>query len=342
MNYPHYSLFRWYLGWVGNKTAEKTYREKKMDEKEQSLVETYSRELAACGNKERDVKNQIYGIKSFLAWLDSLGGDLKSIDEELAWTYQGYLLEKPHNRSGGQRAKTTVEADMHKLVRFGDWLVKTGYWPCNPWRAVDLARGVKNPPIGLMKEKELGRYLEALMDWEGEEDLRNRMWAYRVHVMAEVQYATGLRMGELGALTETELDLERFEIRVRDGKGGKDRVCYLTIWAADVLREYLKMRHLVVKGGELRNRYLFGPKGENLCRAYNIRLNQVAARLGFGRFYNHKFRHQLGYHLLRSGCPIRSIQGILGHDSIRSTEIYTKVDAEDIRGVLDTHHPRSS
>jgi site-specific recombinase XerD len=180
------------------------------------------------------------------------------------------------------------------------------------------------------------------MDWEAEPDTRNHGWAYRVHVMAEVQYATGLRMGELGALTEADLDLDRFEIRVRDGKGGKDRVCYLTIWAADLLREYLKLRPLVVKGGELRNRFLFGPKGESLARAYNIRLNQVAAGLELGRWYNHKFRHALGYHLLRAGCPIRSIQGILGHDSIRSTEIYTKVDAEDIRGVLDSHHPRAS
>jgi integrase/recombinase XerC len=206
---------------------------------------------------------------------------------------------------------------------------------------VDLVRGVKNPPLGIWKEDQVGRYLDVLADWEAEPDVRNQMWAYRVHVMAEVQYATGLRMSELGALTEADLDLERFEIRVRDGKGGKDRVCYLTIWAADLLREYLKIRPLVVKGGEKRNRYLFGPKGESLARAYNIRLNAVAKKLEMGRWHNHLWRHALGYHLLRAGCPIRSIQGILGHEKIASTQVYTKVDAEDVRGVLDAHHPRA-
>jgi site-specific recombinase XerD len=59
---------------------------------------------------------------------------------------------------------------------------------------------------------------------------------------------------------------------------------------------------------------MFGPRG-----------------LGIGRWYNHKFRHALGYHLLRSGCSLRYIQGILGHEKIRTTEIYTKVDSEDVR-----------
>jgi site-specific recombinase XerD len=305
------------------------------------LAEDWGTELAASGVKPRECYNQVLGVRNFLKWLSAVGGALASFDEELAWAYQGYCLEKPHYRNAAPRSHVSVESQMLKARSFGDWLVKTGYWPTNPLRAVDLVRGVKNPPLGIWKEDQVGRYLDVLADWEAEPDVRNQMWAYRVHVMAEVQYATGLRMSELGALTEADLDLERFEIRVRDGKGGKDRVCYLTIWAADLLREYLKIRPLVVKGGEKRNRYLFGPKGESLARAYNIRLNAVAKKLEMGRWHNHLWRHALGYHLLRAGCPIRSIQGILGHEKIASTQVYTKVDAEDVRGVLDAHHPRA-
>ncbi len=306
------------------------------------LINRWREELRVSGLKEKYIPAHCYVVTQFVAWLSTLGEDLSSLTEEVCWEYQGYLLEKKNCRTGAKLRTTTVEASLYRVRRFLDYLVEAGFAATNPFRAVDFVKAARNPPIGLLREEELGEFLDALADWEREVDVRNRMWAYRAHVMAETQYATGLRMSELGNLQSSDLDLERFEVRVRDGKGGKDRVAYLTLYAAAVLREYLGMRHLVVKGGEKRNRFLFGPAGENLVRAYNKHLNVSSASLGFGRFYNHKFRHELGYHLLRAGCPIRSIQGILGHDALSSTEIYTKVDAEDVREVLDACHPRSS
>jgi len=325
---------------VGNKTAGETQTDRPLQD-DHALLSQWAFELTAGGARPRDVYNHQRGVQIFVTWLSSIGSSLAAVDEPLVWAFQGYLLEKPHQRYDRQRTRATVAADMYRLRRFGDWLAQRGYWSCNHVRAVAIVKSPENPPLGLLKEDALGSFLDALMQWDRDTDVRNQMWAYRVHVMAEVQYATGLRMSELAALTEADLDLERFEVRVRNGKGGKDRVCYLTIWAADILRLYLSMRVLVIKGGAERNPYVFGPKGSSVCRAYNKRLNTVAHELGFGRWYNHQFRHALGYHLLRAGCPLRSIQSILGHDCMRSTELYTKVDAEDLRGVLDTCHPRS-
>ena len=72
----------------------------------------------------------------------------------------------------------------------------------------------------------------------------------------------------------------------------------------------------------------------------NTFLNKESERLGFGKFSSHNFRHAVGYHLLKNGCDIRHIQSILGHKKLSSTQIYTKVDKEDLRSVIDKYHPR--
>ena len=72
----------------------------------------------------------------------------------------------------------------------------------------------------------------------------------------------------------------------------------------------------------------------------NTILNKESKRLGFGHFSSHNFRHAVGYHLLRAGCDIRYIQSILGHKKLSSTQIYTRVDKEDLRRIIDKYHPR--
>jgi site-specific recombinase XerD len=170
---------------------------------------------------------------------------------------------------------------------------------------------------------------------------RAQMTSFRFYVIAELQYATGLRAGEVADLEEGDLDLRSLEVRVRAGKGGKDRIVFLTHWAAELLHEFLGLRQLIVRGAETTKR-LFGLDQSTITTSYNAWLNVRAQRVGIDRWYNHKFRHALGYHLLRSGCSLRYIQGILGHEKIRTTEIYTKVDSEDVREVLDAYHPRGA
>ena len=77
-----------------------------------------------------------------------------------------------------------------------------------------------------------------------------------------------------------------------------------------------------------------------LIEKLNNFLNKESEKLGLGHFSSHNFRHALGYHLLRSGCDIRYIQGILGHKELNTTQIYTKVDKDDLKEVLEQYHPR--
>jgi site-specific recombinase XerD len=279
-------------------------------------------------------------LMQFVRYVEDAGVSFDQVDAQVLWEYQGEFLERINPQTGRPVKKSTVESGLSSIRSFGDFLVQEGVWFTNPAKAVDIVRGVKNPPIDMIKEEMMGRFMEELGQWWRDPDIRQQRAHLRYYVMAELQYASGLRLNELGNLTKEDIDLERLLITVREGKGGKDRVAYLNHWTADLLREYLKVRHLLFMGGEGKNPTLFGAKMDNLCRAYNKHLNKVARGLGIDRWYNHKFRHALGYHLLRSGCPLRQIQGILGHEKIQSTEVYTKVDSEDVREVLDECHPR--
>jgi integrase/recombinase XerD len=72
----------------------------------------------------------------------------------------------------------------------------------------------------------------------------------------------------------------------------------------------------------------------------NAELAKAVKKLSMKRITSHVFRHAFGFHMLRAGCDIRHIQAFLGHESLSSTEVYTKVEKEDLKRVIDTYHPR--
>jgi site-specific recombinase XerD len=156
-------------------------------------------------------------------------------------------------------------------------------------------------------------------------------------------YSTGMRISEAAGLTVSDIDFRRSLVTVREGKGGISRVCFLSEYAREVLRMYVdEMRQALESEWNERNgELLFGVRWHSLIMIMNKKLLETAKKLGLPKVTNHMFRHAVGYHLLRAGCPIRHIQEILGHKAIKNTEIYTKVDKEDLKAVLDKYHPRT-
>ena len=88
------------------------------------------------------------------------------------------------------------------------------------------------------------------------------------------------------------------------------------------------------------DRLLFGTGWARFGKAVNAQLAQACASCGLPVMRSHGFRHAVGFHLLRAGCNIRHIQSILGHRRLRNTEVYTKVEKEDLKQVVDACHPR--
>jgi integrase/recombinase XerC len=258
-----------------------------------------------------------------------------------AAAYQAWLLEA----SGMSRR--TITGYLHAAALFYDYLQRAELAIGNPFRAIRLVKEEKVLPRNILKEEEMERLLSELAQCAARDALRpaellaasdapprEAKSAYRLHVLAELLYASGLRIAEAAGLTPDDIDLRRAVVTVREGKGGRSRVAYLNDYAKEVLRVYLE--HWEALYG--RTGLLFGVK--RLTEQTNEQLAAACERLGLPRVTNHGFRHALGYHLLRSGCPLRYIQEILGHRSIGDTELYAKVDKESLRKVVDACHPR--
>jgi site-specific recombinase XerD len=226
--------------------------------------------------------------------------------------------------------------------RLFSYLVLTGKRNTNPFEAVVPPRLPEHISRNVLTEAQMGRLLDTLGRFEGEGKSREGLGRYRFHVVAEFLYATGLRIAEAAALVPANIDAEQRRVYVAEGKGGKGRTAFMTGYAAGVMERYLARGRPAVLGGFSR-RYggtVFGAHPQRLMAVVNRGLEGACTALGLPVITSHGFRHSLGTHLLHAGCDMRHIQGILGHEALATTQVYTKVYTDDLRRSLDAFHPR--
>jgi site-specific recombinase XerD len=171
------------------------------------------------------------------------------------------------------------------------------------------------------KSAEVEAALEEL-DGSGPLALRNR-------ALVELVYSAGLRSAEAVGLELADVDFDREQLHVR-GKGGKERVVPLGEEAAHLLARYLhEARPQLARGAE--NALFLSIRGKSLDTST---LRRVFA-------HPHRLRHAFATHLLEGGADLRTIQELLGHSSLSTTQLYSHVDARRLRRVYDRAHPRS-
>ena len=143
-------------------------------------------------------------------------------------------------------------------------------------------------------------------------------------------YSAGLRSAEAVGLDLGDVDFEQETVHVRNGKGGKDRVVPLGEEAAHWLARYLRdARPKLARGAE--NALFISARGR--------RLDTSTVRRTFS--HPHRLRHAFATHLLEGGADLRTIQELLGHSSLSTTQVYSHVDGKRLRRVYDRAHPRS-
>ncbi|HWQ54784.1 MAG TPA: site-specific tyrosine recombinase XerD [Bryobacteraceae bacterium] len=170
----------------------------------------------------------------------------------------------------------------------------------------------------------------------------DRPVALRDRAMLELLYATGLRVSELCGVGLQDLDMEMGLLRVT-GKGNKQRIVPVGKAALEAVRHYLELGRgkLLKKRG---SRYLFvTARGGGLTRqAFWKLLGNYGRKAGiFDGLTPHVIRHSFATHLLERGADLRSVQTMLGHADISTTQIYTHVMRSKLRRTLDEHHPRA-
>jgi integrase/recombinase XerD len=309
----------------------------KMKREHEKLFEQYLAEELLAGHTIQGFKSIRQGVKKVVCDLEKHVDSLLDVRLTDAAELQARLLESGLSR-------TSVLFLLYSASSFYGFLKRKHLVPSNPFSDMKKVRREKKLPKTLLKEPEMDRLLSELADFNSPEKLVDRAKLYRVHLACELMYATGMRAAEVSAMKAEDVDFERRIVNVEQGKGGVKRIAFLSEYAAAVLGIYVeRMRPLALsEQHRTSHELLFGVRWSSFSECINSTLRRVTAALGLPKVTCHHFRHALGYHLLRAGCSVRYIQDILGHKNIRSTEIYTKVDKEDLKNVIDKFHPRSS
>ncbi|MFT7679079.1 MAG: integrase/recombinase XerD [Planctomycetota bacterium] len=215
---------------------------------------------------------------------------------------------------------------------------------CRFWVAEGLA---PRDPTALLPAPRLARVLPEVRTAEEVDRLlaapEGDGWlAQRDRALLEMLYASGARVSEAVGLRTDALEPGLRGVRLH-GKGDKQRLVPLGVRAADALQIWLREgRPQVVPAGRREAAVFVSRAGRPLGRADAWRRVQVAAgKAGLlGKLSPHTLRHSFATHLIEGGADLRAVQEMLGHASIRTTELYTHLDAEHVRGVHRLYHPR--
>jgi integrase/recombinase XerD len=288
----------------------------------------------------KDFTNLKSYLKPFFKYLEIIGKEPEDISLKEAQEFQTYISTLKKEDESFHYASLSVATIMSITLRFYNYLRETGRAYKNPFLGVKRIRLERKLPRNIPDEEKMNKMLKIVAGFWKQEKMREKRMYYKSHVMAELMYASGMRIGEVLSLKEDDIDYERKVIHIRSGKGGKERYAYLNEYAAQVLKIYVsEMRELVIRNKK--SGRLFGVKDSTTISAtFHRVLKAAATACEIGRFPSHNFRHTLGYHLLKRGCDMRYIQLILGHADMNTTTIYTKVSKEDLKRELDTYHPR--
>jgi integrase/recombinase XerD len=233
----------------------------------------------------------------------------------------------------GARSQARMLVAVRGLFR---WLRREAIVSSDPCRAVALPRFARRLPQLLTRGE-----VEALLVAPGEDG----SLALRDRALLELMYATGCRISEALDLRLPELHLDQSLCRVT-GKGDKQRLVPLHDAAVVALRAYLDAGRaaLCVSRPAAAVPWVFVSKrGRRLSRqAAWVRLRHHAVQAGITRPISpHKLRHSFATHLLEGGADLRSVQTLLGHADISTTQVYTHVSDAHVRAAYDKHHPRA-
>lgn len=231
-------------------------------------------------------------------------------------------------------AAATIARKLAAIKAFYRFMTAEGYMDANPAEVVEAGtKGIKLPRV--LSEDEVVRLLNQ-PDITTAEGFRDR-------TMLEVLYATGMRVSELINLTLERVDLKMKYI-IAFGKGSKERIVPLGSVAAEFLQQYLeKVRPKLTHAGRNTNIVFLAFGGHELTRQ---RFWQIIHAYGRKANINkaltpHILRHSFATHLLDNGADLRSVQELLGHSDISTTQIYTHLTNKRLRDIYAKAHPRA-
>lgn len=285
-------------------------------------------EKGASANTIAAYRNDIQQFSGFTSGRRN-GKGWASIDRAVVLEYMMDLQRKKY-------AEATVARKVAAVKSFFGFLTAEGLIPSDPTESLSSPRVGKPLPKPISPEQ-VDELLEQPLRRDTPEAKRDR-------AMLELLYATGMRVSELVALNLESAVLRADAAYVRCmGKGAKERAIPIHEQAAQRVQEYLDdARPFLVRKGEEKALFV-NRRGERLTRqGFWLILKSYAKSANISAHVTpHTLRHSFATHMLKGGAPLRSVQELLGHANISTTQVYTQLTTDHVREVYERAHPRA-
>ena len=304
-----------------------------MSENFEKLIAAFTRHLEV----ERSLS--VHTIRAYIGDLESLLNHLETIGvTDISQLELVHLRSWLANQQVKGGARTTLSRRAVSVRLFTKWAVKNKYLAKDVAATLATPKGHRTLPE-VLDIADAKTAMDSLATRASEEETPISL---RDVAMVELLYATGARVAELCGLEVSDIDYDRQTIRVL-GKGNKERTIPLGNPAIKALNVWLKEGRDSIKNSLSGNAVFLGARGKRIDQrtVRTVVYNALQAIEGIERMGPHALRHSAATHLLEGGADLRTVQEILGHASLATTQIYTHVSTERLQKAFKQAHPRA-
>jgi len=296
------------------------------------LVPTFLKHIKVIGRSERTVKGAMYDLRPFIRFLNKERiFNIEDLTPDVMAEYQQELAF--HLTAKGTLLTLRSQAQLLGVVKgFTRFLKEKDYLIYDPGENIKLPRKPKSLPKVILSKADVKRLISA-------PDMHTNK-GYRDRIILEILYDTAIRRAELGNIKLSDLDLISGFIHIH-GKGNKDRVVPLSGRVCEMAKNYiLAVRPFFVHGKDgghlIVNRWGKQMSGTSIWSV--VKRSTYLAGIK-KNVTTHTLRHTCATHMLKNGAPVRHLQEMLGHESLETTQIYTRVTINDLKEIHAKYHP---
>ena len=297
-----------------------------MQSESKLLIETFLDSLWLEKNlSQNTLESYKNDLNKFRNFLEKNNKSVLKADHFLILSFLSFLLDK------GFSSKT-VSRNISSLKSFFKYLISVEHIKINPMLNIDAPKSGLFLPTTLTVE-ETQQILDAPNELRPIE-MRDKAMLYTL-------YATGMRISELISLNMHNVDLTRGSVQVI-GKGGKERLIPLTNDAISMIKKYLTNARDKLSKGKDHNNIFVSTHGKQISRhSFWHRIKTYLKKVDVKKeVHPHTLRHAFATHMLNNGADLRSVQLLLGHSDLATTQIYTHVAQAEVKNLHKKHHPR--
>jgi integrase/recombinase XerC len=299
----------------------------------QEILKAFNRHLTS----ERDLS--VHTVRAYIGDLESLLAHLETLKvDEIAQLELIHLRSWLANQQIKGGARTSLSRRITSIRLFTKWAVKNKYLAKDVGTTLATPKGHRILP-DVLEIDEAKTAMDSLATRATEEQTPLSL---RDAAIVEMLYATGARVGELCGLDFNDIDYDRQTIRVL-GKGNKERTIPFGNPALRALMSWLKQGRDQIAQSQSGDAVFIGARGKRIDQrtVRTVVYEALSAIEGIERMGPHALRHSAATHLLEGGADLRTVQEILGHASLATTQIYTHVSTERLQKAFKQAHPRA-